>query len=280
MLFPYLWLYLLIETQLGRRRLNGGQVFLLGGCFSFLYDGLFTKSMQDGAALSGLNWAAVLGGPVEWGMIAVLWFHCLESFLPRNRQGAPLWRVVFLSVIAAGAAVIFLWKTLMRHYRVEYMLGPMWFLDDAALAAAAAWLWSVFRRSLRQDGGDYVNPPWVWAAVGVGLWLSGSRIVAQACDGLSLSPAPHLAAQLVWMGALAAAFRVLWRDRHAGSAEPLPRGRLALAAAGWRVAGALLWLAFFGAGDDPRLGFWSVLLFDLPSQGLFTYAFLTSRLEV
>ncbi|MCX5797330.1 MAG: hypothetical protein NTY77_17700 [Elusimicrobia bacterium] len=279
LVFPYLWLYLFIEGRVTRRALSDGQVFLLGGAFSFVYDGLLTKRMQDSFAISGLDWVAVLGGPLEWGMTVVVWLHCLQALVPRDEEPAGLPGQKALVVgIPALVAVVYLWKSAFGHFRVEHSLGPMWLIDDLLLAGAAVWLWRRYRRSL--DEPSYHHPAWVWVLAGLGLWFVGSGLLAEACLGLSAPKVLSYTVETFWLAALGIFSWVTWRDRHIYSDEPMRRSRPVLAAAAFRVFGTLLLLKIFGASDDPRMAFWSGLLCDWPSKVLFYYAFLTSRLEV
>jgi hypothetical protein len=279
LVFPYLWLYLLIEGRVRRQALSDGQVFLLGGVFSFIYDGLLTKRMQDSFTISGLDWVAVLGGPLEWGMTVVVWLHCLQAFFPREEEplSLPGQRAVLAGVPVLVAAV-YLWKSAFGHFRVEHFLGPMWLIDDLALAGAAVWLWRRYRRS--QDEPSYHNPAWVWVLVGLGLWFLGSGILAGVCLGLGAPKVLTYTVEASWLAALGIFLWVTWRDRKTYSDDPVRRSRPVLASAGCRVLGTLLLLKLFGATDDPRMAFWSGLLCDWPSKMLFYYAFLTSRLEV
>lgn len=282
MVFPCLWFYLAGEQALARRRMNDGQLFLLGGVFAFLYEGLFTKGMQDGVSLSGLDWLAVVSGPFEWGMTAVMLFHCLAAFFPR-REGASGWGGMLRSVpiwgIAAGAGAVYIWKTWYGHYQVEYLLGPMWPIADIVLAAAAFGLWRLWRRSLERTDA-YRNPAWVWVLAGSGLGVLGHGAAAWAGAGLKAPGVLVYMAQILWLAGLGVILWNTWRDRNAVGDEPVHRSRLVLAAAGLRVAGALLLLFLFGPSGDESMAFWSTLVCDLPSKFLFYYAFLTSRLEV
>ena len=279
LVFPYLWLYLFIEGRVTRQALNDGQVFLLGGAFSFLYDGLLTKRMQDSFSVSGLDWVAVLGGPLEWGMTVVVWLHCLQALLPREEEPVSLpGQRVLVAGIPVLVGVVYLWKSVFGHFRVEHSLGPMWLIDDLVLAGAALWLWRRYRRSLEEP--SYHNPTWVWVLAGLGLWFLGSGLLAEACLGV---PAPKVSSYTVetfWLAALGIFLWVTWRDRHTYSDDPVRRSRAVLAAAAFRVGGTLVLLKLFGFSDDPRMAFWSGLLCDWPSKMLFYYAFLTSRLEV
>jgi len=235
--------------------------------------------MQDSFTISGLDWVAVLGGPLEWGMTVVVWLHCLQALLPREEEPLSLpGQGVVLAGVPILVAAVYLWKSVFGHFRVEHFLGPMWLIDDVALAGAAVWLWRRYRRSL--EGPSYHNPVWVWALVGLGLWLLGSGILAGACLGLGSPKVLTYTVETFWLAALGTFLWVTWRDRHTYSDDPVRRSRPVLASAGCRVLGTLLLLKLFGATDDPRLAFWSGLLCDWPSKVLFYYAFLTSRLEV
>jgi hypothetical protein len=279
LVFPFLWLHLFIESRVRRRALNDGQVFLLGAAFSFVYDGLLTKRMQDGFSVSGLNWVAVLGGPLEWGLTVVVWQHCLQALLRRDEEPTvSLGGRVLLAVIPVLVAAVYLWKSVFGHFRVEHFLGPMWLIDDLLLAGGACWMWRLYRRSL--DGPSYHNPAWVWVFVGLGLWFRGSGLLAEVCLGWSAPAVLVYTTETFWLAALGIFLWVTWRDRRLVSDDPVRRSRPVLAAAAFRIAGALLLLKLFGAVDDPRMAFWSGLVCDWPSKMLFYYAFLTSRVEV
>lgn len=279
LVFPYLWLYLFLDGQVRRRALSDGQVFLLGGAFSFFYDGLLTKRMQDSFTVSGLDWVAVLGGPLEWGMTVVVWMHCLQALLPREEEPASLpGQGVVLAGVPVLVGLVYIWKSAFGHFRVEHFLGPMWLIDDILLAGGAVWLWRRYRRSLDED--SYHNPVWVWVFVGLGLWFLGSGLLAEVCLGLSAPKVLSYTVETFWLAALGIGLWVTWRDRHLYSDEPVRRSRPVLAAAACRLVGTLVFLKAFGSTDDPRAAFWSGLLCDWPSKALFYYAFLTSRLEV
>ncbi|MBI5239565.1 MAG: hypothetical protein HY926_03770 [Elusimicrobia bacterium] len=279
LVFPYLWLYLFIEGRVRRQALNDGQVFLLGAAFSFVYEGLLTKRMQDSFAVSGLDWVAVLGGPLEWGMTVVVWLHCLQALLPRDEEPASCpGGGLLVAGIPALVGVVYLWKSVFGHFRVEHFLGPMWLIDDLALAAGAYWLWRRYRRSLEEPA--YHNPVWVWVFVGLGLWFLGSGLLAEACLAVESPKVLAYTLETFWLAGLGIFLWVTWRDRRLVSDDPVRRSRPAVASAAFRVLGTLVLLKFFGATDDPRMAFWSGLLCDWPSKLLFYYAFLTSRVEV
>ncbi|MFA6002865.1 MAG: hypothetical protein WC881_02235 [Elusimicrobiota bacterium] len=282
MLFPCLWFYLVGEQLLERQRMNDGQVFLLGGAFAFWYEGLFTKGMQDGIAWSGLDWLAVISGPFEWGMIAVMLFHCLAAVSPRCEAGSGLGgllRSAAIVIIAAGAGAVYVVKTWYGHYQVEYLLGPMWVIADIATAAMGFGLWRLWRRSLASESA-YRNPAGVWILAGLGLGLLGYGLLAGVGAGLNAPSALVYMAQAIWSVGLGIGLWNSWRGRQACSDEPVPRSRLVLAAVGLRVTGALLLLFLYGPSGDESMAFWSTLICDFPAKLLFYYAFLTSRLEV
>jgi len=63
--------------------------------------------------------------------------------------------------------------------------------------------------------------------------------------------------------------------------EPVKDSSLILYAAAWRVAGSIaIVLAYHPAIFDERAAEAYSVLIDLPSRALFSYAFLTSRLDV
>ena len=275
-LFPYLWLYLMVESLSARCRLKDIQLFLLGGAFSFLYDGVFTKRMQDSLALTGLDWFAIVGGPLEWGMIVVVWFHGLEALLPRKGiVEKSFLRTAAIIAISLGALVVYLWKTLYGHYRVQNMLGPLWLVDDIILACASWGMWRLFKKSFSEDFER--RPLWIWGLAGAGLWLLGLGLLAQIFSGYS--PKPAYMVQAIWLGGIVYFLRSCWRRRFFDN-EAVRRSRPVLAAVVFRVAGTLLLLLIFGAGWDARTAFWSGFLCRWPALMLFYGAFLTSRLEV
>jgi len=283
LVFPFLWLYLFIEERIVSQGLDSGQVFLLGGAFSFVYEGLLTKRMQDGLSFSGLDAASILSSPLEWGMFVVVWFHCLQAVLPREQDAAGArarlpGQKAAAAAIAAVVGLVYLWKTVGGHFRAEHALGPLWLIDDLALAAAAAWLWRRYRRS--QDEPGQRKAWWIWAWAGAGLWLLGAGLLAQLCRGL-LAPAVLTGTvEVFWFAVLGLCLWGNWRDRQSGGDEPVRRSRLVLAAAALRVGGTLILLTLFGSSADPRLAFWAGLLCDWPAKMLFYYAFLATRLEV
>lgn len=287
LLFPYLFLFLIADGLIGKHRLSDAQVFLLGSAFSLLYLGVYTKEMQSGLALSGIDWVAVMGGPLEWGMRLVLWFHCLSALFARREE--PLesnWAVgVVVGLIGALAVFILLFKSYFGYYQAERLLGALWPMTDVFLLGLAWLLWSRLRlsiaRAARSSTYRYQNPLWVWVVAASGLWLLGSGLLARLAEGFELPPPLFYSVQAAWSLGLGVFGYTSWRDRAAFDDAPKRRSSALLAAAGLRILGTLVLLKLFGAAsENPRAGFWGSLLVDLPSKLLFYYAFLTSRLEV
>lgn len=283
--FPYLWFYLILEDRIRYGSLDDEGVFTLGAAFAFFYEGLWTKRMQDGTAFLGLDWSAILYGVLGWGMTALLLAHCLRVCAPWPGDGAGSrpepafgrWNKPLLAVIGAGAGVIYLWKSSFGHYRAEHFLGPLWIVDDILLAAAGVWLWRARKRVA--PGAVSRRPRWIFGAAALGLWLLGGSMVSWLCGGFQ-EPRPILfAAQALWLAGLGLFMWTAWSRARAGAAV-VSSSRPMLAAVALRVAGGLLLPGLFGAGGDPRLAFWSGLVSDWPSQMLFFYAFLTSRVEI
>ena len=137
LLIPYSWLFLLADELIARRRLRDSQVFLLGAGFSFGY-GVLSKDMH-GSSFLGLDWAALLVGPLEWGMFCVLWFHLLGTVIPASREqrlrGLGGWAgMVILTLWGLG---LYAYKTATGAYLIERLLGPSWITADLALACGA-----------------------------------------------------------------------------------------------------------------------------------------------
>lgn len=277
-LFPYLFLFLLADSLIERRRFNDVQVYLLGAVFSLIYLGVYTKEMQTSFSILGIDWVATLGGPLEWGMRLVVWFHCLAVLFPRGEAPRrPHWAAWGAAgLIGSCAVLVCLFKSYFGHYQAERLLGAFWPLTDIFFMGLAWLLWSRLKlRSARQ------TPFWIWLVAGAGIWLSGSGLLARMAEGFELPHPLFYMIQLTWTGGLAVFGFTSWRDRAAFDDEPLPRSRPVLAAALLRILGVLVMIKLFGpAEENPRAGFWSGVFCDLPSKLLFYYAFLTSRLEV
>ncbi len=276
LLFPYLFLFILLDRA-ARRRADDVQVFLLGSAFGFLYSGLYTKAMHDGAALTGLDWVAVAAGPLDWGMLSVLWLHVVEAARPRREATTSWFGTALLGAVAFGAGAVYILKTAWDHYRIQRVLGLEWVVADLILAGLAYLLWRRSRRPGRPAGA----PAWVWWLAGGGLWMSGASALGQFGVRFGLPQPAYATMQAAWVLGVALAGWLAWRGRAQVAEVPEKRQRLVLAAAALRLAGAAAFLYLAGPSElSSRAGFWPALTFEVPSRLLFYYAFFTSRLEV
>lgn len=288
MAFPYALVLLMAEALTASWALNDSQLFLLGSGFSFLYEGVYAKSMHDGYSYFGLEWASVLGGPLEWGLLLVLWFHTLDALAPRPEETKrkPHWGTLFAASCIAGAAVlVYALKAAFGYYQADRLLGAFWWLLDLAFVGAAWFFWKRLRLSVERarasEGYRHRPGTWVWVLAVLGLWLLGTGLLAQITSGFDLGQPLFYSGQLIWVGALAAAAWGSWKYRLVMDEEPVRRSRLVLAAAGIRIVGSLLILWLMGpAHEDARAAFLAEFFCDLPSKALFYYAFLTRRLVV
>lgn len=248
-LFPWVLLYLLADRAAQR---GGGdvKVFLVGAAFSLVYNGAYTKDMQNGFARFGLSPFGLLASPLEWGMVAVLWLHLTDAVLPR-RDRQPLWASLLGAFVAGSAAVVYGVRLAYDHFPGEKFLGPFWFLYDLLFAAGA---WALARAPHES----------VWPVVGAGLWVLAARLIA----GLPVPGVLVWTLQLAWAALLGCAGWVTWRDRRAFDDEPRRADRVALTAAGLHGLSALVGFS------------WLSLPFDLASKLVFAYALLTRRLRV
>lgn len=279
-LFPYLWLFLAFEALRSRRRLLDAEAFLLGAAVGLLHDGVYAKSLQEGASLLGIDWLGSLCAAFDWGMVAVLSLHAADALLPREETEralklSELCGLVFLPAIALCGYFL---RTFTGRYRYERMIGDTWLAADALFLIAAVLLYRrVLARAAEDEPGERDRGLWPLAAFCV--WLPGAQGLGRLAE---FWPLPFvLSLACAWGAAVSWWVWRLWAERgHADS--PTRRAAPALlAAAGWRLAGALLVLLVWGAGaDDPRSTFAFSLLVELPTRLVFAYVFLTSRVEV
>ena len=281
-LFPYLCLFLLVDHLISRHGLTDSHVFALGAGLSVLYFGLYRKDMHDGFALLGVNWVALLGRPLEWGMIFVLWFHCLAALFPRGRHLYERrfrgW--VLVAAIAAAAAATYAFKIHHGLYRGETLLGPFYIFVDTILAALALrFLWR-----LRRTWGAELrlkDSRWIWGWAGVILWMMGAQILAEMSGIWKATEGFFYFLQFGWVIGLVAAGGLAWRRRPKAQDEEVSASRPMLAAGGLRILGSVLLVLLVGPTDRfPEMNILAGLLCDLPSKALFFYAFFTTRLEV
>ena len=277
LLFPYLWLYLLLDYLVSRRAFGDLEVFLAGTAFSFLY-GAYTKDMHDAFGPLGLDWAALVSAPLEWGMFSVLWMHLLEGILPRNptpRGTAIRWSAI--GILTAWAVSVYCWKTMSGAYAMSKLLGPST-AADLCLAMTALWTAVFLRRRAGLLASQSERPVWLWLLMGANLWLLGAAVFSRAAEGFGLARAVSWGAQGALALALAGAATLGrgWSELDEPPDGPAPALiaagvlRAAWLLAGWRLA----------AAGRPEAGLLAGLLCDIPAKLLFCWAFLTERQEV
>ena len=283
--FPYLWLFLLLESGRARRRMSDGTVFLAGAAMAMLYGGVYAKDLQHGYHPFGIDWLGSLCALFDGGMTTVLALHAAERLRPRREGEAGemgMLTIIFLIFGLAAAAAVYGVKTAFNFYRADRMLGATWLVADLLFAGAA---WTLARRawsrSESEEEEEKGREPWVWGVAGFAVWLPGARIIALVGAALELPSVLGYFFVGAWtLGALLIFWR-LWRERAHGELTPVSASRPALAAALWRAAGALLLVAALGADlNEPRAaGIFSAAI-DWPTRALFAWAFLTSRLKI
>jgi hypothetical protein len=281
--FPYLWLFVLLEAGRARRRIEDGEVFLAGAGMAMLYGGVYAKDLQYGLHPFGVDWLGTLGALFDGGMTAVLALHAADRLRPRRDEEPPemgILAVVFL-IFALGAAVsVYGVKTALNFYRADRMLGPTWLAADILFLGAA---WALARRawSRTEEEAERGREPWVWALAAFAVWLPGARIIARACMAVELPGVLLYFFVGSWTAAAAWLFWRLWKERGHGDLFAVSGSRPALAAALWRAAGAVILAFSLGAdlNDSSAAGIFSAAI-DWPSRALFAWAFLTSRLKI
>lgn len=284
-LFPYLWLFVLLEAGRARRRIEDGTVFLAGAAMAMVYGGVYAKDLQHGLHPAGVDWLGSLCALFDGGMTTVVALHAADRLLPRRGEPpeeAGMLAVVFLVFVLGAAASVYGVKSVFNFYRADRMLGPSWLFGDLLFAAAA---WRLARRawdrSESEEAAGEGREPWIWAVAALAVWLPGARFVATLCGFFEL-PAPLLYFFVgSWTAAAAVVFWRLFKERAHADAAPARGSRPVLGAAVWRAAGALLLVLALGAElNAPRAeGLFSAAI-DWPSRALLAFAFLTSRLKV
>lgn len=282
-LFPYLWLFVLLEGSRARRRIGDGEVFLAGAAVAMLYGGVYAKDLQHGAHLFGVDWLGALCAIFDGGMTAVLALHGAERLRPRVDEEAAEMRmisIVFLVFCLGAAAAVYGVKTAFNFYRADRMLGPTWLIADI-LFAAAAWALARRFRDRSDEEAEAGRESWIWRLAAFVVWLPGARIIAHLCAAVDLPGILLYFFVGSWTAIALVLFRQLWRERGHADLVPISFSRPASAAAAWRAAGALLLVAALGLGlnDARAAGIFSAVI-DWPTRALFAWAFLTSRLKV
>ncbi|MCM2304155.1 MAG: hypothetical protein NDJ72_05595 [Elusimicrobia bacterium] len=283
LVFPYLWLFVLIEASRARRRIEDGEVFLAGAAMAMLYGGVYAKDLQYGFHPFGVDWLGVPGALFDGGMTAVLAFHAADRLRPRGDaepEGMGVLAMIFLVFAFGAAASVYGVKTALDFYRADRMLGPTWLVADILFAGAA---WALARRawSRSEEDREAGRERWIWALAAFAVWLPGARIIARACMAVELPGVLLYFFVGAWTAAAGWLFWRLWRERGHGDIFPVSGSRPALAAGAWRAAGALLLVLALGEdlNDVSAAGIFSAAI-DWPSRALFAWAFLTSRLKV
>lgn len=281
--FPYLWLFVLLEGMRARRRMSDGKVFLAGASMAMLYGGVYAKDLQHGFHPLGIDWLGALGAAFDGGMTAVLALHVADRLRPRGDDEPAemgMLAIVFLVFGLGAAAAVYGVKTAFNFYRADRMLGPTWLAADMLFAGAA---WALARRawSRAESEEEAGREPWVWGLAAFAVWLPGARIIARACLAVELPGVLLYFFVGAWTLGAAGLFWRLWIERGHGDLFPVSGSRPASAAAAWRAAGALLLVAALGSdlNDARAAGIFSAAI-DWPSRALFAWAFLTSRLKV
>lgn len=279
-LFPYLWLFLAFEALHARRRLRDFEAFLIGAAVGLFYDGVYAKSLQEGALFLGIDWLGSACSVFDWGMVAVLALHAAGALLPRGetryvRKMTELAGLVFLPALALCGYLI---KTFTGRYRFERMIGDAWLLADILFVLAAGLL---VRRALARSKEDEPEERdrTVWLLAVFCVWLTGARGLGRLAG---FWPWPFVLSLVAgWAAAVGWGAWRLWVERVHADRAPRRASPLMLGAAGWRLAGAALVLFLFGTGEaDPRSAFAFSVLVELPTRLVFAYALLTSRVEV
>lgn len=282
-IFPYVWLFLLLEATHARRRHEDGAVFLAGAAMAMLYGGVYAKDLQFGTHPLGIDWLGALCALFDGGMTTVLALHIAERVRPREEReaaemGMPV--LVFLIFCLGAAAAVYGIKTGLNFYRADRMLGPSWLVADILFAAAAGTLFRrAWSRSVEEEAPG--REDWVWGLSAFAVWLPGARIIARACAAVELPLVLLYFFVGVWTVVAAGVAWRLWRERGHIDLLPVSGSRPALTASLWRAAGALLLVAIFRSDlNEPSVaGIFSAAI-DWPSRALFAWAFLTSRLRI
>lgn len=280
---PYLAGFLALELLLRRRGARGAaQVFVLGAAFALVYEGVYAKSVLDGLGVLGAETGAVAAACFDWGMLAVLAAHLVSRRFPRasrreepGRPGVALAGGVLI-FLAFCMASVYLVKTWFGHYVAERGIGPTWLLTDVLFLAGA---WLLGRRALEREDGE--PPRWVYALCAFAVCAPAMQTFFTWADTFSWPGPLTFVIGSAWAAACAVGFWNLWRWRGAVDEAPVKDSPLVFYAAAWRVAGsAAVLLAYHPAVFDERAAAAYAVLVDLPSRAMFSYAFLTTRLDV
>lgn len=279
-LVPFGALFLSLELVLRRKKPEPARVFLLGCAFACLYEGVYAKSVLDGLGVLGTDTGALATALFDWGMLAVMAAHLVSSRWPRPEDPEAKWRAIpaiaLLALIALAMLGVYLVKTGFGHYIAERTIGPTWLVTDVLFAVAA---YQFLRRALDRDELDLPAP--AYALCGFATWAPGNQVLLEWAQRFRWPGVLTFMLCAAWAAACARGFWFLWRWR--GTVDEAPRRGhpFILYAAAWRVVGSIALVAAYHPGVfDERVASAYALLIDVPTRLAFSYALLSSRLDV
>lgn len=279
-LVPFGALFLSLELVLRRKRPEPARVFLLGCAFACLYEGVYAKSVLDGIGFLGTDTGALAAALFDWGMLAVMACHLVAWRLPRPEDPEAKWRAIpaiaLLGLIVLAMLVVYLVKTNFGHYIAERTVGPTWLLTDILFAVAA---YQLLRRALDRDELDLPAP--LYALCGFATFAPGNQVLLEWSQRFRWPAVLTFLLGASWAAGCAWGFWNLWRWRGLVDETPRRGHPFVLYAAAWRVVGSIALVAAYHPGVfDERVASAYALLIDVPTRLAFSYALLSSRLEV
>ncbi len=277
---PYLAGFLALELLLNRRGGGAAKVFVLGAAFAFVYEGVYTKSVLDGLGILGIETGALAAACFDWGMLAVMAAHLVSRRFPRSSAEPSAAGTVpaagILGVLVFCMGIVYLVKTAFGHYIAANAVAPSWLVTDILLVAAA---WVLGKRALSNE--DPVPPRWAYVLCAFAVCAPLMQAFFTWADQFRWPGPLTFMLGAFWVAGCAIGFRNLWQGRHSVDAAPVSGSNLVVYAAVWRIAGSMaILLAYHPAVFDERAAAAYAVLVDLPSRAMFSYAFLTSRLDV
>ncbi len=278
-LFPFLSLFLFIEIVRARRRVEDGEVFLLGAAAALLYAGVYTKSLQHGLQPLGVYWMRVVEVAFDGGMTAVLSLQVLAFARPRAKTKIPnAFLFLGLAAILAGAACVYAIKTSFNFYQGETLMRSTLFGDVLFIMLAGA----LIRRAKKQSEASSSSgrEPWIFALAAVVVWLPGGRFIAHLCLISGLRELGLYTAVGIWTVGIVVSFRKLWLEPRETDI-PAVHSREAAGVAMWRACGTILLVLIIGSMQtDGRAEGMLAVLIDLPTRAVFAFIFAKYRLKV
>ena len=279
-LFPDMWLFRAFEAARARRRLSDAEAFLIAAAVGLVHDGVYAKTLQEGASLFGVDWLGAACAGFDWGLVAVCALHAADALRPRGEapSGTSLLEAAGLVFLPCAAACVYLTKTLSGRYRFERMIGDTWLFADLLFIGAA---WLLVRRAFARA--ELTQPceldRGVWVLAGFCAWLPGAQFLARLLQALPWSFILTVVGG--WTALLGAGLWRLWRKRGHAPLPPVRASGLVLGATLWRLIGAgLIPSVFESFVVEGRSAFAFTLFVELPTRIIFSYAFLTARLKI